>query len=508
MKRIIAIGLSVSLLIVTFAGCTDNKMSDSEISKMLTSAFEKVETLNDIYANNSTVVSYDFGTSAYSVDTETSIKETNIGDTDKYEMSTDVTVKSLGSESTYETFYKDGFYYTSRYGGKFKTKMDLQDVEATLSISLIKVSFDDMRTVATKTVKEDSSGEEQELTYISFTCKNKVLKEYMQESFVDSGTKFDSATISSSKGEYIINKDGYLVSEQLSINAKITVGGEETSTSIYAKTVFSDIGSEVNPYDPEDSEYTEIKELSDVISLNNAIGDVITAVNVDMEMEMTTEIKQDTNRSGYKRSYFRKMSTEDENFAQEVATSYSDGETYGDEYKSLQYYTDGTFYSESDQTGIKLKSEIEFSEFYSSIYASTYKTPVSVYSTGMMNNLKSSKSDKDTVYSFELNPTSDEGVAFLQMLFGPYEQFGGDCAAAKTVINSFEGKSYLNEDGEYYKTVMKCDLLIKFEEGDVEVKCEQTIKVNSTKREEIEIDFPKFKGYEEWDKADLLSAFA
>ena len=69
-------------------------------------------------------------------------------------------------------------------------------------------------------------------------------------------------------------------------------------------------------------------------------------------------------------------------------------------------------------------------------------------------------------------------------------------------------KSYVNKDGEYYKTVMECDLLIKFPEGEVEVKAEQSVVVNSINKDEIKFSFPKFEGYEKWDKADLLSAYA
>ncbi len=508
MKRTLALGVILTLILTIFSGCADKKLTDSEISSLLNDAFAKTEALENIYAKSLTEVAYDFGSSVYSVKTESTVKESNIGNNDKYEMSTDVTVKSLGSETTYETYYKDGFYYTSRYGGNFKTKMDLEDMESSSSVSLIKVAFNDMRTVATKTVSENSSGEEEELTYISFTCKNKVLKEYMQESFAQSGNEFESAVIGGSDGQYVINEDGYLVSEMLSVNATITANGEETEATVSVKTVFSDIGAEVNPYDPEDSEYTKVDDLRDVVELNSAMGAVLTSDNLDMEMEMSTEIMQGETETGYKRNYLRKLSTDGGSFLQEVGTTYSDGKTYGDEYVSRQYYTDGAYYSGSDQTGIKLKCEMDFGEFYTSIYSSTSKSPASVYATGMMKNLKSKKFGDNTVYSFELNPKSKEGVSFLQMLFGPYEQFGGDCEAAKTTINSFEGKSYVNSKGEYYKTVMECDLLIKFEEGDVAVKCQQTINVNSTNREEINFTFPKFKGYEEWDKADLLGAFS
>ncbi|MBE6534245.1 MAG: hypothetical protein E7678_04665 [Ruminococcaceae bacterium] len=522
MKKICAFAVILAMLITIFSGCVETKLSDNQISKLLNDAFSKVDSLQSVDAKNYSEVSYDFGSYAYTVTTEASIREANIGNKDKYEMSTDVVVESFGSETSYETYYKDGYYYTSRYGGNFKTKMDLEDAQTKSSVSLVRVAFDDMKTVATQTlestsseaevdqINEDSSdnGESEKLTYISFSCKNKVLKEYMQKSLSDTNGDIESATITDSDGQYIINEDGYLVSERLSVSAKINVNGEETTSVISVKTVFNNVGEDVNPYDPEDSEYTAVKDMENVINLYGSMSGVFTSDYLDMDMNVTTDIDQDGNLSGYKRTYQRKLSTDKENFSQEVETSYLEGEDYGKNYVSGQYYTDGTYYSNSDMTGIKLECDLEFKDFYTTIYASTAKTPASLYVTGMMKDIKAQKTKEDTVYSFGLNPKTAEGVDFLQSLFGPYEQFGGDCEAAETIINKFVGKSYVNKDGQYYKTVMECDLLIKFEEGDVKVKCQQTVEVNSTKKNEIKFSFPKFKGYEKWDKADLLSAYS
>ncbi len=508
MKRLAALVLSLVIIVLSFAGCAETKLTDSQISKLLEEAFSNIETLQNINAKSYTEISYDFGSYAYTSQTESTIRESNIGEKDKYEMSTDVVVKSLGSESTYETYYKDGYYYSTRYGGNFKTKLSLDDVQSQSSVSLVKVSFDDMKTVATRTVEDSSSGDEGKYTYINFSCKNKVLRKYMQESFENSNGNIESATISGSDGQYVINEDGYIVSEKLSVSAKINVNGEETESVIAVKTVFSDIGEEVNPYDPEDSEYTDVENLENVIQLNSAMTKVFASDFLDMEMEIETEVEQDKTLSGYKRNYKRKLSTDQESFLQEVSTAYGDGKEYGEEYVSRQYFTDGTYYSGSDMTNIKLKSNLEFKEFYATIYAASAKTPAAIYVTGMMRDIKTEKVKSDTVYTFNLNPKTAEGVAFLQSLFGPYEQFGGDCEAAETVVNNFVGKSYVNKDGEYYKTVMECDLLIKFQEGDVKVKSQQTIIVNSTNKNEIKFSFPKLEGYEKWDKADLLSAYA
>ncbi len=503
MKKLLSFGMIFSIIISVLSGCSAREMSNSEIDKLLKSAFSKTEKLVNINVINKNDISYEFGTETYSVTTEIGIMEANIGNKDKYEMSTEVTNKIMGAETSYETYYKDGFFYTSRYGGKFKTKTDLEELNKGSTVELFKVKLDDMKTVTTRTVKETTSGDEEELLYISFTCKNKVLKEYIAAAFSDNDTNFESASITGSKGEYVINKDGYIVSESLNISANILIDGEETASIISSKTVYSDIGESVDPYDPEDSEYSEVAEISNVMALDSALNKTLSANSMDISMEMETDIEQDETKAGYKRSYSRKMSVKDEVFAHEETRTYTDGEKYSDDIRSTQYYTDGKFYTSSEMTGLKICSDMEFKSFTANIY----RNPVDVYSTGMMKSIEKSEEDNNTVYTFEFNPSSDEGIYFLQMLFTPYDRFDGDLETAEVVTDSFVGKVYVNDNGEFYKISMECDLDLKFEQGDTAVSCTQTIKVNSINREEINIKFPEFKDYEEWDEADLISAF-
>ena len=511
MKKIICISLIITMLASLFIGC-GKKAEDKDISSLIDEAFANIEELEHINLVNITEVKYDNDDSVNSVHTETAIKEAFIGNKDKYEMSTEITVSSMGSEATYETYYKDGYYYTSRYGGMFKTKMESPDAKNYSAHSLINVKYDDMKTVALKDVKEDTSGTEQALKYISFTCKNKMLKKFIKSSIENSGETFaESISIVGSDGEYVINKDGYLTSEKLAVTAKITIDGVESTVTVSSKTTYSDIGKEINPYDPEDSDYTEIKDLSTVIALNSAWVNSTSIYDdsVYIEMDMSTDITQGKNKFGYDREYFRKMSMEQENFAQEVKTVYrTDGVKDNEGMYSKQYYTDGRFYNSSDMYGHKIYSDMDFKTYYTGIYSPSFQTPAHIYTTGMMSDIKSDKSGDETVYSFDLNVNSDEGIAFLQMLFSPYDQFGGDCAAAEKVINTFSGKSYVDKNGMYYKTVVECDILFKFEEGEVTVKCKQELKIHDASEKDISIKFPEFEGYEKMDKADLLGSFS
>ena len=105
MKKILSLLIMLSMLSVLFVGCGETELTDSQVSSLLKSAFKKTESLENLTAKNYSEVSYDFGSYVYSSRTENSIREANIGNPEKYEMSSDVVVKSLGAETTYETYY-------------------------------------------------------------------------------------------------------------------------------------------------------------------------------------------------------------------------------------------------------------------------------------------------------------------------------------------------------------------------------------------------------------------
>ena len=120
--------------------------------------------------------------------------------------------------------------------------------------------------------------------------------------------------------------------------------------------------------------------------------------------------------------------------------------------ESSQYYTDGRYYQTSDLYSQKIYSVMDFSKFVSGVYMKSGVSPASVYTTGLMKDIKSKKVKEDTVYEFNLNHESEDGITFLSSIVGPYESFGGNFNEAEIKVNSFIGKTYVNSEGYYYKT--------------------------------------------------------
>ena len=135
-------------------------------------------------------------------------------------------------------------------------------------------------------------------------------------------------------------------------------------------------------------------------------------------------------------------------------------------------------------------------------------SPASIYTTGMMKDIKSEKVNDDTVYSFNINAESEDGITFVSSIVGPYENFGGNFADAEIKVNSFNGKTYVNSEGYYYKTELSCDILVKFTEGDITMKFNQTINASKIGAD-VKCEFPEFNidEYERMEQSDLLGAF-
>ena len=513
MKKVLSVIAAISICVSMFCGCSGNagEMSDSKISELINTAFKQNGELDAVNINSKNKVNYSRDTNSVSTVTTVEKMETSIGNSEKYEMSSEISVEINGNESvSYEEYYKDGFYYTNQYKGNFKTKISIDKLKSGNFGSLTKVGFDDMRTVDVETKAKYTPLNSEPLndcTVITFECKNKALREYLENSLGSEDRTSSDIEIKSGKGKYVIDGNGYLLYEKLTVTATVNNDGAEATTSVTNEIEYLDIGEDVNPYDPEDDDYTEIDDLGAIAELNSAMSAALTSNELYIDMDISTDILQDETSVGYERDYLRKFSYSTESFIQETNTVYKSEGVKGKNYLSAQYYTDGKYYSNSDIYDQKLYSDIDFSSFVSGIYTTTATTPADIYSPSVMKSLTSEDYKDGKVFTFDLNTASDGGQRFLLMLFGPYEQFGGDVSTAEITVNSFSGKSYLDKNGNYYKTEMSCDIDIKFEEGDVHVAAEQTVNIKDSEQAK-DISFPKFKGYEKMDSAELLSAYS
>ena len=156
---------------------------------------------------------------------------------------------------------------------------------------------------------------------------------------------------------------------------------------------------------------------------------------------------------------------------------------------------------------------MDYPTFMANMYGGLQLSPVEYLAPGMMKNLKSELDGKNTVYSFNLNTKSDEGVQFVGSLFGAFVNFGGDLATAKIKVNSFSGKSYVDEDGYYIKSEVSCDLDIEFDSSELEegednkINIVATQAINATPSVNVKgLKYPDTTDYQKVDKADLFSA--
>ncbi len=523
MKKIISIIISLLCVVSLFSACSgtskdENKALQNDIKK----AFSKTQKLKSINSYSSSELAFgEEFSNMNTVKTVTSLMESNIGNNDKYEMSTEVELFINGtSNSTYETYYKGGYFYTNKYMGSFKTKIAADELRKDTEIAIPQIKVEDMKSLEIKddnkysfAIATNELGEGLSLDdckIIDFTCKNSVVRKQVEEALKNSGTQFADVEIVSGKGKYVINKKGYLVSAELEMKANVVTDGETGSTVVKTIAEYVDVGKKIDPYDPEDEKHTEIDNLEDIAYLDSAMSAALSnpELYTTMDSSATINVEKENINSGYERTYVRKYSTEKQEYLQETKTLYlSDGEENGP-YLSAGYYTDGTYYSASDTTKLYIKSDMDFASFAGVIYAGSATSPADMYSPGIMKSIKKEEKGEELLFTYELNTQSESGIKFIGSLFGPYsETFGGDIETAEKQVKSFKATSYVNKDGVYYKTVMSCELLLKFEEGDVTIKAEQLVNVYDSDKMGV-IEFPEFKNYERMDSSALLSGYA
>lgn len=512
MKKLLCLALLLLIVATAFSGC-NTEGDAAKIEKLIDEATSLNEELNDLNLTSKTLIYYDYGDTNYQAENTSELLVHNLSDSKKYEMSEMVTQKSSSSANinSYEAYYKDGYYYTNRYGGAFKAKLDANEAGIENVGSLINIKFSDMRAVGFKTETEDTDEENwgKGYTAITFTCKNSALSNFVNQTAEDDADSFQEVKIKKGEGEYVINADGYLVYEKLEVTAVITVEGDEITSKTLSEVTYNEIGGEVDPYNPEDKDYVEVASIEDVIAIDSAMSKTLSSNDYVMTMDSSADITQDKSKIGYTRTFKRQQDMTDSEYLQQTYTTYIQDGKKGSTLESSQYYTDGRYYQISDMYSQKIYSVMDFSKFVSGIYMSAGVSPANVYTTGMMKDIYSKKVKDDTVYSFTLNHESEDGLTFLSSLVGPYESFGGNFAEAEIKVNSFSGKTYVNSEGYYYKTEVSCDVLVKFEEGEVAIKYNQVVTASDIAGN-VKCDFPELNedDFERMEQSALLGAFS
>ncbi len=524
MKKILSIILASVMVIGCFAGCSKSEISskydNQKLQFLLDKAFKKTDALKSVSLHTKSDISFGSDETALNaISTVTHLLETEIGNNSKYEMSNETAISINGMESSsYETYYKGGYFYTDRYTGNFKTKITSTEIRGDTDSSLTQIKVSDMKSLEVSqkakhdfAVAEDDAGEKisiRDCIIVSFSCKNSIIKKQAETSLKNNGTAYTDLEIISGKGEYVVDAQGYLVSQTLEVEAKVATDGEANIMVVKSTADYLNAGKTVDPFDPEDGDYAETDNLEDIAYLDSAMSAAIANSELYITMEASADIYANDEVTGYEREYVRKFSSENKKYFQETYTTYTSKTEKTEPYLSGSYYTDGTYYSASDSHNLYIKSDMDFGTFSATVYSVAATSPADMYFPGIMSSISKEEKGDELVFEFELNPDSQGGINFLGSLFGPYsETFGGDIEAAEKTIKSFKAKSYIDKNGVYYKTEMACDILLKFEEGDVRVQAEQTVNVHNGNDIGV-IVFPEFKGYESIDSSTLISGYS
>lgn len=506
MKRIISCILMLVLTVTVFGACSA-KSEDAKTKETVDTAIEKTSKLDDISYEHTTNINYGVSGGSYYIKTVNNYMAHSMNNIEKFEMSEDstVTYSASGSQKTNETYYKDGCYYTDRYTGLFKAKTQPDNVGAIKRGAISGIKFDDMRSFS---LDETSDGGYK----VSFTCKNSKLREYIDSAFSVSDEEFGEYSIKTASGEYTVDKNGYLLKEEMRISIAYTQDGEDVTTTLVSSVSYKDTAKEINPYDPEDGDYVAVDSIEDIANLNSAMSTTLTANSYNMTAKISADNEWDGKKPQYKRDYVRCIDTKNEVLKQEAKTAYYSDGKIGDTVLSAQYYTDGKYYNYSDLYSSKVYCPMDFSTYYQNIYIQNSVTPADVVSLGTMKDIKVKKEKEDTVYTFGLNSKTDSGINFIASLVGPYTDFDGDFAKAEIKVNDFDGKIYVNSKGEYYRTTVKGNIVCTFKDSETNkeyaatIDFSQDIKVSDINGSP-KVKFPSLDGYERTQLSELLGAY-
>lgn len=500
MKRILSLTLAALLVATMFAGCSN---TPANYESAIKTAYKKNKNLTDFNVSTINEVFFDNGTGVYTNTTEKDYRVHALGDKDKFEMSEETTTSTAYNSTEYDLYYKNGKLYTNRYGGKFVTEIAADETEYLNYNPMLDLKYEDMKSLSKGTVSDSSNPENKDYTVLLFECKLGAMTEIAKQTLDD---KYQDIKVVSSKGEYQINPEGYLTYQKLNISVTLTDDGKEVNASLLTSVKFENIGDEVNPYDPDEDTYFEIEDLNDAAKLYSAMTATLNSSELEIEYTGDGEIKQDDIDAGYKRTYKKIYSDKNEQLHQTTDTDYYENGKKTSNLFHGQYFKDGVYSNRNDSFQKTIYSKMSYSEFMANMFNGLQLSPAEYLAPGMMKNLSSKSNGEDsTVYSFELNTKSDEGVQFVGSLFGAFVNFGGDVTTAKVKVKSFSGKSYVDKDGYYVKSEVSCKLIVEFDEGKVEIASNQTINAK-TSASVKGLDYPDTKGYDFYDKSELFGA--
>ena len=150
-------------------------------------------------------------------------------------------------------FYTDGYYYMDAMGQKIKYAMDADEMsEQAAGSAGMGVDVTWMSDITLEEKGEDK--------LIKFTGDPSKMDSFVEEILANSGSGMEDMemTLKSVSGECLVSADGYLKSENLSMEIELSAQGQTVSMVMDMAAVYNNPGQPVTVELPSTDGYTEV----------------------------------------------------------------------------------------------------------------------------------------------------------------------------------------------------------------------------------------------------------
>ncbi len=161
---------------------------------------------------------------------------------------------SGGESADILMFYQDGYLYMDSMGQKIKYAVPVEEMKEQAEAN---ISKEDISVEWLKELTMEESGDKKVLNY---TGDPEKMKPYIEGVLASQGNTVEGMefTINEVSGQYIINKDGYYESMDLSIDMEMTMQGQAANVKLVMDTEINNPGGEVSVELPSTDGYEEV----------------------------------------------------------------------------------------------------------------------------------------------------------------------------------------------------------------------------------------------------------
>ena len=264
MKKIISVALVVVLslaMTMAFGGCKSGGSTDSgsagssasssgDAYELYTAANKKVQDAEGFSATTDLTMGLSIGGQSMDIQSTGDIICSKVSDSDiQLKMDQEMTIS--GAAIQLESYYKDGYMYTSMMGMKTKVKTPLEQAMAAGQNPNFK-----KEDIKDSTVVSGDDGN----TVLNFTITGDGLKDVVMQnmpSTVTSGASAGDFTFTDAKIVATIDKDGNIISSEMNTTFTMDVMGQKIDSSMDIKTANIKTGAQAITYPTDLDTYTE-----------------------------------------------------------------------------------------------------------------------------------------------------------------------------------------------------------------------------------------------------------